>query len=522
MRNSRRSKDSKPRHRESQIIVKAKTSTRKALEAVIVYPHQLFPDPKWMGHIEHVYVVEDPLLFRQYRFCRQKLLLHRASMKRYADGLKKLGKAVVYIDAMAIDHSSDIGQRLSDDGVERLRAIDPEDHNLLVRLRAACKLHRIDFEMVADPHFLTPLDAIESFVANKKKLFFTNFYIEQRKRLDVLLDGDQKPLDGKWSFDTENRKRLPAGHQPPEFELASEDAYALEARKYVDKNFKDAWGDTEPLWYPTSVEGSEAHLRRFLLERLSNFGDYEDSISREHTFLYHSVLTPMLNVGLLSPGRLVDAVLESGLEPKRGSCAVPMNSLEGFVRQVIGWREYMRLVYRKLGTQQRTRNYWGHDRQLPSSFYDGTTGIVPVDQTIQRVLRYGYCHHIERLMILGNFMLLCEFHPDAIYRWFMEMFVDAYDWVMVPNVYGMSQHADGGLITTKPYISGSSYVLKMSDYKKGDWTAVWDGLYWRFVSTHRDFFERNPRMKVMVSQVDRMGEKLQAHQRTADAFLNSL
>jgi deoxyribodipyrimidine photolyase-related protein len=309
---------------------------------------------------------------------------------------------------------------------------------------------------------------------------------------------------------------------PPECDLASEDAYAVEARKYVDKNFKDAWGDTEPLWYPTSVEGSEAHLKRFLSERLSNFGDYEDSISREHTFLYHSVLTPMLNVGLLSPSRLVDAVLESGLEPKRGSSPVPMNSLEGYVRQVIGWREYMRLVYRKLGTQQRTRNYWGHDRQLPSSFYDGTTGIVPVDQTIHRVLRYGYCHHIERLMILGNFMLLCEFHPDAIYRWFMEMFVDAYDWVMVPNVYGMSQHADGGLITTKPYISGSSYVLKMSDYKKGDWTGVWDGLYWRFVSKHRDFFERNPRMKVMVSQVDRMGEKLQVHERTADAFLNSL
>ena len=502
--------------------MKAKPSTRKPLEAVIVYPHQLFPDPKWMGPIEHVYIVEDPLLFRQYRFCRQKLLLHRASMKRYADGLKKLGKAVVYIDAMAIDHSADIGRRLSDDGVDRLRAIDPEDHNLLVRLRAACKLHRIDFELVADPHFLTPLDAIESFVANKKKLFFTNFYIEQRKRLNVLLDGDQKPLDGKWSFDTENRKRLPAGHIPPECDLASEDAYAIEARKYVDKNFKDAWGDTEPLWYPTSVEGSEAHLKRFLSERLSNFGDYEDSISREHTFLYHSVLTPMLNVGLLSPSRLVDAVLESGLEPKRGSSPVPMNSLEGYVRQVIGWREYMRLVYRKLGTQQRTRNYWGHDRQLPSSFYDGTTGIVPVDQTIHRVLRYGYCHHIERLMILGNFMLLCEFHPDAIYRWFMEMFVDAYDWVMVPNVYGMSQHADGGLITTKPYISGSSYVLKMSDYKKGDWTGVWDGLYWRFVAKHRDFFERNPRMKVMVSQVDRMGEKLQVHERTANAFLNSL
>ena len=199
-----------------------------------------------------------------------------------------------------------------------------------------------------------------------------------------------------------------------------------------------------------------------------------------------------------------------------------MNSLEGFIRQVIGWREYMRLVYRKLGTQQRTRNYWEHGRELPGSFYDGTTGIEPVDRTIRRVLKYGYCHHIERLMILGNFMLLCEFHPDAIYRWFMEMFVDAYDWVMVPNVYGMSQHADGGLITTKPYISGSSYVLKMSDYKKGDWTGVWDGLYWRFVSKHRDFFSRNPRMKVMVSQVDRMGDKLTVHHRNADTFLSSM
>lgn len=489
----------------------------KTTQAAVVYPHQLFPDTRWLLGIKHVYVVEDPLLFRQYRFCRQKLMLHRASMKRYADGLKEQGKTVHYIDAMEIEHTGELGSRLGADKVHSLRAMDPEDHNLLLRLGAGCRRHQIELVVQPDPHFLTSVQDIEEFVGTKKKLFFTNFYIEQRKRLGVLLEQDQKPQGGKWSFDTENRKRLPAGHEPPECELAAEDAYSKEASKYIGKHFSEAYGDPEPLWYPTSAQGCQRHLKSFLAQRFGLFGDYEDSISREHVFLYHSVITPMLNVGLISPEEVVEAVLKAG---QRGR--VPMNSLEGFVRQVIGWREYMRLVYRKLGTQQRTRNYWGHARDLPRSFYDGTTGIEPVDQTIRRVLKYGYCHHIERLMILGNFMLLCEFHPDAIYRWFMELFVDAYDWVMVPNVYGMSQHADGGLITTKPYISGSSYVLKMSDYKKGAWAAVWDGLYWRFVSNHREFFSRNPRMKVMVSQVDRMGQKLQEHHRNAEQFLSTL
>lgn len=489
----------------------------KTTQAAVVYPHQLFPDTRWLLGIKHVYVVEDPLLFRQYRFCRQKLMLHRASMKRYADGLKEQGKTVHYIDAMEIEHTGELGSRLGADKVHSLRAMDPEDYNLLLRLGAGCRRHQIELVVQPDPHFLTSVQDIEEFVGTKKKLFFTNFYIEQRKRLGVLLEQDQKPQGGKWSFDTENRKRLPAGHEPPECELAAEDAYSKEASKYIGKHFSEAYGDPEPLWYPTSAQGCQRHLKSFLAQRFGLFGDYEDSISREHVFLYHSVITPMLNVGLISPEEVVEAVLKAGQGGR-----VPMNSLEGFVRQVIGWREYMRLVYRKLGTQQRTRNYWGHARELPRSFYDGTTGIEPVDQTIRRVLKYGYCHHIERLMILGNFMLLCEFHPDAIYRWFMELFVDAYDWVMVPNVYGMSQHADGGLITTKPYISGSSYVLKMSDYKKGAWAAVWDGLYWRFVSNHREFFSRNPRMKVMVSQVDRMGQKLQEHHRNAEQFLSTL
>jgi deoxyribodipyrimidine photolyase-related protein len=196
--------------------------------------------------------------------------------------------------------------------------------------------------------------------------------------------------------------------------------------------------------------------------------------------------------------------------------------LEGFIRQVIGWREFIRLVYLTHGREQRTRNFWGLTRGIPTAFYNGTTGIEPVDTVIRRVLRTGYCHHIERLMILGNFLLLCDITPNAVYQWFMELFIDAYDWVMVPNVYGMSQHADGGLMTTKPYISGSSYVLKMSDFKRGPWCAVWDALYWRFIDRHADFFAANPRMAVMVKMKEKLGGRLKEHLGVADAFLHKL
>ena len=172
---------------------------------------------------------------------------------------------------------------------------------------------------------------------------------------------------------------------------------------------------------------------------------------------------------------------------------------------------------------QRTRNFWRHDRPLPGSFWTGQTGIEPVDVIIGKVLESAYAHHIERLMILSNFMMLCEFSPDDVYRWFMEMFIDAYDWVMVPNVYGMGLQADGGLMMTKPYISGSSYILRMSNFKRGPWCAIWDGLFWRFLAKHRAFFDANPRSSMMVRNLERLGErKLRQHIETAETFLSNL
>jgi deoxyribodipyrimidine photolyase-related protein len=204
-------------------------------------------------------------------------------------------------------------------------------------------------------------------------------------------------------------------------------------------------------------------------------------------------------LGLLTPQEIIDAVMTRADE-------VPIQSLEGFVRQVIGWREFIRGVYQRYSEEQDATNFWCHERELPASWYDGTTGIPPLDDTIQTALRLGWTHHIPRLMVLGNLMTLCEIRPASAHRWFMEMFVDSSEWVMGPNVYGMGLFSDGGIFATKPYICGSNYLLKMSDYQKGPWCDIVDGLYWRFIDKHREFFQGNPRLALMPRALDRLDE----------------
>jgi deoxyribodipyrimidine photolyase-related protein len=219
----------------------------------------------------------------------------------------------------------------------------------------------------------------------------------------------------------------------------------------------------------------------------------------------------MLNLGLLTPREVVNRAL------KRKN--IPLPSLEGFIRQIIGWREFMRGAY---NTAPLRSNFFGHKRKLTRGWYDGTTGLLPLDIVIRRIQQYAYAHHIERLMIVSNIMLLCEIHPDEVYRWFMELFVDSSDWVMVPNVYGMGQLADGGSFATKPYISGSSYILRMSDYPRGDWCDVVDGLYWRFIDKHRRFFLKHPRMSVMVRALDGLTlERRKAILQLAERFIKA-
>ncbi len=486
----------------------------------IIFPHQLFEQNSLITTCDTIYLVEEWLFFKQYYFHKQKICFHRASMKFYESYLQSKNIRVVYIDAS--DDLADVRKlifHMKTLGIDYFEYMDTTDCWLEQRISKVCKEQNIEANKNSSHLFLNTKEDITAYFSDKKRLFQTDFYKYQRQKRNILIEDHQKPLGGKWTYDDENRLKYPKGEIPPKVDHLLPNSFYSEALVYTQTYFHNNYGilNTEFI-YPTTFDESKCWMQDFFRNRFSAFGAYEDAILEDESILNHSVLTPMLNVGLITPQFIIDEALLYA-----GNHKIPLNSLEGFIRQIIGWREFIRAVYELKGNEARTKNYWGFTKKIPPSFWNGTTGITPVDTTIKKVLETGYCHHIERLMVLGNFMLLCEFDPDEVYRWFMELFIDAYDWVMVPNVYGMSQFADGGQMSTKPYISGSNYLMKMSDYKKGEWQTVWDGLFWRFMHIHRDFFMQNPRLGMLVNSFDKMStEKQQLHLNNASQFLASL
>ncbi|NUT69909.1 cryptochrome/photolyase family protein [Pseudarthrobacter sp. C4D7] len=514
----------------------------------LVLPHQLF-EQQWEGADQGtVYVlIEHDLYFRQYSFHAHKLVLHRASMAGFARRLRGLGHDVVVLPSDRTRASrvqlADLVRQRRPRKVTWFDVVDDWLERDLTAGLADAGYAMQGGDVLESPNFLTSRAQIQDWFANNPARMH-DFYVWQRRRLDVLMDGGG-PVGGKWSFDADNRKKLPRGYAPPTvsrfrghhalrqdgmFQLdglgeasgpngreTSEDAArdVESAISWVAAEFPDAPGDPHLFAWPTTPEEARQHLQEFVDERLDGFGPYEDAISAAHPFINHGLLTPALNIGLLNPAEVVHAVLDSADE------GTPLASLEGFVRQVIGWREYMRATYLLRGRRMRTANLLNHRNQLGAGWWDATTGLAPVDLVVSRVLTTGYAHHIERLMVLGNAMSLLRIHPDDVYEWFMEMFIDAYDWVMVPNVYAMSQFAAGADITTKPYVSGSNYLRKMSDLPAGEWTADWDGLYWTYVEDHRPVFERNPRSRMIASLVDRMDPGVRdGHRRRARDLLS--
>jgi len=485
----------------------------------LLFPHQLYDPHPALDKQRAVYIIEEWLYFKQYAFHKQKLWLHRASMMAFADRLREQGYQVIYIDSE--NPLSDIRKlvaSLSKKNISEIIMVDPGDFLLKKRIVRTCENSDILPVFTENPNFVTPLQTGRQFLQQEKTLRQTSFYIWQRKRLAILLDKNEKPTGGKWTFDDENRKRLSKGATVPVINFPKPNNYTQEAKTYIERLFPNNPGEINEELYPILPQDVIAWWHDFLKTRFRFFGDFEDAIATNEWALYHSVLTPMLNIGLLNPNRCLQDLIKYAQEQN-----IPINNTEGFVRQLIGWREFMRLVYEEKGVYQRTTNYWGFSRKIPRQFWEGTTGIDPIDRTIKKLLKTGYCHHIERLMVLGNFMLLCEFDPREVYEWFMIFFIDAYDWVMVPNIYGMTQFADGGLMTTKPYISGSNYLMKMSDYPKGSWQATWDALFWRFMHVHRSFFLQNPRLGMLVRTWDKMpDEKRKNHLQIADQYLMSL
>jgi deoxyribodipyrimidine photolyase-related protein len=487
------------------------------MEACIIFPHQLYYHNPALKKGVKVWLVEDDLFFGQYLFHKKKIMLHRASMKHFAKHLIAKGFEVNYVDWQGKETLKHLLKSLQQLNISVIHYTDPTDYLLERRLERYTQKLGMVRKCYNSPNFIFTPAFIDEYFSREQHYFQTAFYIHARKSLNILIKENQ-PVGGQWTFDKENRKPLPAHIQVLEQPVFPVDDIITEAENYVQTHFAKNPGTTQGFCYPVNYQQADALLEFFLQNRLSNFGSYQDAIHPDQPFLFHSTLSPALNIGLLQPAYVIEKTLRFAAENP-----VQLNSLEGFIRQIIGWREFIRAVYLRAGVKQRNSNWLNHHAPMPNAFYNATTGLVPVDRTILRVQEYAYAHHIERLMVLGNIMLLCQIHPHHVYKWFMELFIDAYDWVMVPNVYGMSQYADGGLMSTKPYISGSNYLMKMSRYKPDAWCQIWDGLFWRFIDRNAGIFRNNPRMQLMLANSQKLPAPKKQHLiHQAETFLHRL
>jgi deoxyribodipyrimidine photolyase-related protein len=446
----------------------------------LIFPHQLYHNNLYLKDVDMIYIVEEPRYFTDFKFHKLKLVYHRASMKRYVQYLKKTGIIIHYVE---YHEASEMYKKLKK-SKNIISVVDPGDHKLEKKLQ---KLFGKKLVMHENINFLikrSELDTIKDNIYRNKKYSHEEFYKYQRKKLDIMVKNG-KPEGGKWSYDKMNRLSIPKNHKLPSIKSVPKNKYIKEAILYVNKHFPSNYGDTT-FFYPIDRKGAMKSLKTFLKERLKNFGPYEDAVVSNEPFVYHSVLSPMMNIGLITDTDVVTISYDYYKDHD-----IPIESFEGFIRQVIGWRNYVYTLYMLEGEKMRTGNMMKHTNTLNEKFWTASTGILPVDNIIEKIIKYSYCHHIERLMYLGNFMLLCMVHPDEVYRIFMEWTVDSYDWVMVPNVYGMSQFASD-IMMTRPYFSSSNYIIKMSTYKKdGSWDRIWDCLYYNFIDRNYDMIRHN-------------------------------
>ena len=473
----------------------------------IILGNQLFPH-------KHLRKYKDSTIFmcESFDLCtfqkhhKLKLILFLSSMRSYADELKKNKFKVNYIDLkkdFKISYEKKLENFIKKNKFEELISFEIEDKFFEKKISTLCKKNKIKLTFIQSPMFLNSRDEFKNYLSKTKKPFMANFYKIARAKTDILMENN-KPKGGKWSFDEDNRKKLPKDIKIPEMITAKETKHTKVLKQQINTIFKNHPGQVDNFWLPTTYDDAVKWLDYFIIKKFNLFGDYEDAVDTNNNFLFHSALSPMINLGLLTPELIIERV-------KKVENKIKINSYEGYIRQIIGWREFIRGIYQNFDQQLEENNFFQHKNSLTKKWYDGTTGLDPLDHSIKNAQKYGYTHHIERLMVLCNIMNLCEIKPNEVYNWFMEMFVDSSDWVMSPNVYGMGLFSDGGIFSTKPYICGSSYFMKMMNFKKGKWNDIMDGLYWRFINKNRKFFQSNPRLNMMVNIYDKMNTERKNH-----------
>ena len=476
-------------------------------EILLILGNQLFPiEYIKKTKVSKVFMAEDFGLTTNHKHHKLKILMFLWSMRQYRDNLIKNGYTVFYhsIDEESFHdkYENKLLKVIKNHNIEKLKYFEIEDIDFEDKITNFVNQKNIDYQIFQSPMFLNSRREFFEFAKTQKKLIrMASFYQKMRIKMNILIDQSDKPLGGKWSYDEDNRKKIPKNTLLPKIPDIKNHRDINDLKLKINLKFNDHPGSADNLWIPTNREASLSWLDNFFKEKFFNFGNYEDAIISENNFLFHSAISPILNMGLLTP----DEVIEKALNFANLN-SIPINSLEGFIRQIIGWREFIRGIYHYKGEEEQASNFWKHNRKLTDDWYNGTTGITPLDDAIKDCLKYGYTHHIPRLMIICNIMNISKIDPNEIYKWFMEMFVDSSDWVMVPNVYGMGTFADGGIFATKPYSCGSNYILKMSNYKKDEWCDIVDGLYWMFMSDNISFFKSNPRLAILVKSLERMNE----------------
>ena len=438
----------------------------------------------------------------------QKIVGIFTAMRLFAERLKKQGHAVKYYHITDVDNeqsfASNIKALIKKHGTRKFEYLEPDEYRLDQQLQSLANSLEIKASCHSSEHFYTSRTELADMFAEKKSFLMETFYRNMRKKHQVLMQADGKPVTGKWNYDHDNRKKLPKNHEPTPPKYFAHDVSAVLADVAAAQLPHMGRVDAEQFIWPLTREEALELYEFFLAEMLQVFGAYQDSMAQQYWSIYHSRISFAMNIKLIGPEEIVTLAEQYWTEHQS---QVSIAQVEGFIRQILGWREYMRGIYWAHMPEYSELNHFDNDRPLPSWYWTGDTKMNCLHKSIDQSLEHAYAHHIQRLMVTGNFALLAGIAPDEVDAWYLGIYIDAFEWVEITNTRGMSQYADGGIVGTKPYVSSGSYIHKMGDYcqhchynvkqKTGEGACPMNSLYWNFLDKHRDLLAGNRRMSMM-------------------------
>lgn len=462
---------------------------------------------------------------------KKKIVLLFSAMRHFAQALREQGWHVDYIklndEENSHSFSGEVERAITNENFDSIIITEPSEWRVMRDVKSWSDKFAINVEILPDNRFIATHHEFEDWAEGRKQLRMEYFYRDMRRKTNLLMDGDQ-PEGGKWNYDSENRKPAKDDLFMPEHYTFEPDNITREVLDLVAEKFNDHFGDLKPFWFAVTHEQANKVLDHFLEVALPSFGDYQDAMLTGQKFLYHSLLSPYINCGLLDPLEVCKRV---EAEYKKGR--VPLNATEGFIRQIIGWREYVRGIYWLKMPDYVKRNFLEADRKLPDFYWTGDTDMTCLREAITQTKEEAYAHHIQRLMVTGNFAMLVGVDPHEVHEWYLAVYADAYEWVELPNTLGMSQFGDGGILGSKPYAASGNYINKMSDYcqncrydvkqKIGDEACPFNALYWDFLIRNEDKLKGNPRLGQVYRTWNKMDEDKRAdYLKSAQKFLSSI